>query len=264
MSDADDLPPPPSALQYVAAFVSAWLWRSLLPGAVLMPIASWVERWFFWQPPVNTVAASVAYYARPYLVAGVACAVVGLVLVFSTASGRAALRPFSFRQWVAGHRELHRGPAATCMEQGEQFASGEGRDRDLREAVRMFNEAATLGEPRGFARANDCRYQLGIAFETGDGVEPDPARAAIYYDKAAGRGHPGAMVRLARLHIEGRGVPSDPSKGAYLLHVAARLHDAGAARELGRAYAEGTGVFRNPLAAWLWRRRAERWAAAGG
>ena len=87
MSDADDLPPPPSALQYVAAFVSAWLWRSLLPGAVLMPIASWVERWFFWQPPVNTVAASVAYYARPYLVAGVACAVVGLVLVCSTASG---------------------------------------------------------------------------------------------------------------------------------------------------------------------------------
>ncbi len=262
MGDADDLPPPPSALQYLAAFVWAWLSRSLVAGAVIMPIAAWVERWFFWQARGNTVWASFAFYARPYLVAGGACAVVGLVLVLGTASGRAALRPFSYRQWVAGHRELHHESAAKSMELGEQYASGEGRDKDLREAVRMFNEAATLGEPRGFSRANDCRYQLGIAFDTGDGVEQDPARAAIYYEKAADRGHAGAMVRLARLQIEGRGVPSDPSRGACLLHVAARLHDAGAARELGQAYAEGTGVFRNPLAAWLWRRRAERWAAA--
>ena len=64
---------------------------------------------------------------------------------------------------------------------------------------------ANLGYPRGM-------YNLGVMYETGRGVPPDPgcnlAKAAGWYEKA---GTPDASYRLGLMYEQGRGVPKDPA-----------------------------------------------------
>jgi len=95
-----------------------------------------------------------------------------------------------------------------------------------------------------------AQYQLGVAFDEGDGVETDPALAATYYRLAAavntgksyiyvpgagkvpgyvtpidnGQAHPGdarAKYRLALLYKEGRGVRQDAVKAEKYFAAAA-------------------------------------------
>jgi uncharacterized protein len=53
---------------------------------------------------------------------------------------------------------------------------------------------------------------LGRIYLAGTGVDPDPARAIGYLERAAGRGDPIAQRRLGDLYFEGAQIPRDPSR----------------------------------------------------
>ena len=83
------------------------------------------------------------------------------------------------------------------------------------------------------ARGGDpeSMYNLGCAYERGEGVNASPVEAASWYQRAAQKGEKRAMERLAVCYREGRGVEQNLSK-AHILETAAALTASG---DLGRA-----------------------------
>ena len=62
------------------------------------------------------------------------------------------------------------------------FFGGLGLQKDMRKAVKLWEEAAELGSV-------DALFNLGVSYGTGDGVQKDEAKASEYYKKAAMQGH---------------------------------------------------------------------------
>ena len=60
----------------------------------------------------------------------------------------------------------------------------------------------------------DAMTEYGIALFNGAGVAKNEAQAAFYLQKAAKRGAPIAMNRLAHILMTGRGLPIDPVAAA--------------------------------------------------
>ena len=55
----------------------------------------------------------------------------------------------------------------------------------------------------------DVLFNLGYAFDTGDGAPVDKAAAVSWYRRAADKGHAKAQLELGRMYYEGDGVPVD-------------------------------------------------------
>lgn len=67
-------------------------------------------------------------------------------------------------------------------------------------------------------------FQIGSAYESGDGVPPDLAKAAEFYDRAARGENQTAMYQLAQMLFVGfPGLAPDPKKAEALLRRAASL-----------------------------------------
>ena len=66
---------------------------------------------------------------------------------------------------------------------GHQYYFGDlGLQKDMRKAFELWTEAADLG-------SIDALYSLGTAYNRGDGVEQNKAKAAEFYKRAAIQGH---------------------------------------------------------------------------
>ncbi|PMH31578.1 hypothetical protein BCU70_06710 [Vibrio sp. 10N.286.49.C2] len=62
----------------------------------------------------------------------------------------------------------------------------------------------------------DAQYQLGLAFETGQGVQKDLTKASYWYQLASNNGHLGATYNYAQALEYGRGVKRNPSRAVLL------------------------------------------------
>jgi len=124
---------------------------------------------------------------------------------------------------------------------------------DYASAMRIWHELGEAGDVRAI-------YNLGVLFDLGQGVVPDPARAAIYFQHAAQAGHVRAMSNYGRLLEQGRGVPKNEEQAAYWFQQAAEGGLAEAQYNLGLMYERGRGVARSERDAAAWYSRA----AAGG
>ncbi|MCE2510527.1 MAG: sel1 repeat family protein [Alphaproteobacteria bacterium] len=96
----------------------------------------------------------------------------------------------------------------------------------------------------------------------------NPLHEAIaWYEKAAAQGHVQAKQRLADLYVTGDGVEPDPAKALRLYREAASQGDSLSALRVGRAYEEGIGTERNLGKAIDWyeqtSKRTDRSASAG-
>ena len=91
------------------------------------------------------------------------------------------------------------------------------------------------------AKAGDAQAQhaLGMAYETGQGVDQDYAKAAEYYRLAAEQGHPAAQWRLCRTYARGLGVDKDHAEAKAWCREAAEAGHVWAQEELGRLYDDG-------------------------
>jgi hypothetical protein len=73
----------------------------------------------------------------------------------------------------------------------------------------------------------EVSFQLGECYETAKGVMPNFGTAALWYEKAASRGHVGAQARLGDLYLFGRRGRADPGPGGADESSASRLRPRG-------------------------------------
>jgi uncharacterized protein len=102
-----------------------------------------------------------------------------------------------------------------------------------------------------------ARFEVGVAYEKGDGVERDWEQAAEWYLKAAKQNHPAAQLAVGFCYANGTGVELNDEMGFVWTHKSAELYYAPAQYALGKIYEEGgLGQARNAEQAVLWIRRA--------
>lgn len=158
-------------------------------------------------------------------------------------------------------------------------------------ALRSGNYAKAMEEWTKAAEGGDARAQYGVGYlyQFGLGVGPDNAKAKGWYEKAAARNDPDALLALGsmyesgkagrqdlkeaikdyraaaasgrspdaefalgRMSMRGRGMERDAKAGVEWLEKAAAHGQAAAQYMLGAAYETGAGVSADPVAAYYW------------
>ncbi|HUL07275.1 MAG TPA: tetratricopeptide repeat protein [Candidatus Acidoferrum sp.] len=92
-----------------------------------------------------------------------------------------------------------------------------------------------------------AQYNLGVAYEDGEGVKQDYKEALKWYRKAADQGHARAQNRLGWMYHDGKGVPQDDKQAVTWYRKAADQGYARAQNSLGWMYANGRGTKRTDV-----------------
>ena len=118
--------------------------------------------------------------------------------------------------------------------------------------------AEDLGALRKKAEAGDVisQFNLGVMYDTGEGVTEDDAEAVKWYRKAAEQGDAEAQYALGVMYGNGKGVAEDYAEALKWYRMAAEQGQAKAQFSLGVMYAKGEGVLKNAAAAVKWFRMA--------
>jgi TPR repeat protein len=89
----------------------------------------------------------------------------------------------------------------------------------------------------------DAQFEVGLAYETGNGVTRDEAEAARWFRQSALQGNVEAQYHLARLVARGaKGLKQDLPTALKLYQDAAARGHADAMNALGKAYQQGKGT----------------------
>lgn len=106
----------------------------------------------------------------------------------------------------------------------------EARIGNMKCAVQLWEDSSMLGNAKAL-------YNLGMCYETGNGVEKDLQQAVKYYTLASEANHPQAIYNLGLVYLEGSGgVPKDERLGLEMLHKASDQGLLEAQRYLGVFY----------------------------
>jgi hypothetical protein len=81
-----------------------------------------------------------------------------------------------------------------------------------------------------------------MLYAEGEGVPQDDGQAAMWYRKAAERGHADAQFLLGALYEEGRGIPRDDAQAVYWYGKAAEQGHSYAPSALGALIEQGRGI----------------------
>ncbi|MBQ2097335.1 MAG: sel1 repeat family protein, partial [Bacteroidales bacterium] len=96
-----------------------------------------------------------------------------------------------------------------------------------------------LAAEQGHAKS---QYQLGRAYDKGDGVKEDDALAFEWYSKAAQQGNAKAQYQLGRCYKKGEGCTKDANAAFQWFEKSAAQGNADAQLALGKCYLKGKGV----------------------
>jgi TPR repeat protein/serine/threonine protein kinase len=107
--------------------------------------------------------------------------------------------------------------------------------RQPTEALALFRQSASLGEPRAMA-------EIGKLYLAGQGVGKDTKEAVTWFRKAAEAGNPSGMVFLASMYGQGSGVARDDGEAVRWFRKAAEAGDRIGMDGLGQVYANGRGL----------------------
>ena len=133
---------------------------------------------------------------------------------------------------------------------GAIYVSGNGKvKQDLKRAILWFQEAANNG-------VANAKYNLGVLYHQGMGVEKNLDKALELYTQAANSGHPEAQYNLGIAYIEGIGVPYNPQKASQYFEGAAKQNIVEAAYNLGLIYENGLLGKSQPDIALAWYKHA--------
>jgi TPR repeat protein len=175
------------------------------------------------------------------------------------------------------------GYALASFALAEMYNEGEGVRKDLGQAQRLYFRAGNAGIADAFDEGGELYFEenppdyvqakfwfenaaqggsadgdadLGWMYESGSGVNRDPARALSLFSEAAKRGSTEGMYRLGVAYHEGLGVQKDPATACQWFLRAASQGDPYAEGEAGFCYYNGTGVEQNHQTAFNWFVRA--------
>ena len=98
----------------------------------------------------------------------------------------------------------------------------------------------------------EARNNLGLMYDKGEGVPQDDSEAVKWYRRAAEQGLAAAQYNLGVSHFTGRGVPQNYSEAALWYRRAAGQGYAEAQHHLGVMHYNGTGVSQNYREAYIW------------
>ena len=110
--------------------------------------------------------------------------------------------------------------------------------QEFGEAANWLREAAEQGDPA-------AQFNLGMLYETGQGVPQNYAEAVKWYRESAERGYPAAQFNLGVFYETGQVVPQDYAEAAKWYLAAAEQELADAQCNLGLCYQTGRGVEQN-------------------
>jgi uncharacterized protein len=114
------------------------------------------------------------------------------------------------------------------------LAQGVGVKQDEARAAIWFRRAAES--------VLNAQHWYGRILAQGRGVEPDPAEARFWLQKCADAELPEGLVDLANLHLSGEGGPCDHEAARQLFERAANRGHAGAMFSLGAMYGGGHDI----------------------
>ena len=124
-----------------------------------------------------------------------------------------------------------------------------GAPQSYEKAAFWFRQAADNG-------VANARYNLGVLYHQGLGLEQDTAEAIRWYKSASDLNHPEAQYNLGIAYIEGIGVPYDPVKATEYFETAANAGVMESAYNLGLIYENGLLGQAKPDVALMWYKTA--------
>ena len=134
---------------------------------------------------------------------------------------------------------------------------GNGTERDLSEAVRLFTKAAEAGNV-------DAMYYVGRSyFYPDEGVTRDDDKAIEWYRKAMANGSTQAICGLSHAYKIGQGVPKDNDEAIKLSWTAVEKEEACGMQQIGSAFMLGTSFKKDMSEALKWLKKAAAKGAPG-
>ncbi len=146
-------------------------------------------------------------------------------------------------------KQAEAGDAASQFYLGLMYATGDGVNKDSRQAVNWWKKSAQQGN-------SEAQNALGIMYQYGDGVEQDYKQAVYWYAKAAEQEHAYAQNNLASMYYTGNGITQDYKKALLWYIKSAKKNNPLAQNNLGLMYENGTGVEQNYTQAFYWYSKA--------
>jgi TPR repeat protein len=147
-------------------------------------------------------------------------------------------------------------PGTDLFQRGWKYDQGLGTPINLPEAFRLYQGAATQGNP--LAKGRMARFYF-----SGNGVQRDEGQAARLSReafpgvlRAAERNDAVAQMIVGTMYVDGLGVPRDATEGLRWLHKAADQNLPLAKADLGVMYENGQGVPMDITEAVKWYREA--------
>ena len=136
------------------------------------------------------------------------------------------------------------GDADSCFSVGRFYETGNGTDRDEREAFYWYSKASSLGHTEAAGALGDCYYY-------GRGAEKDREKAVKFYELALERmddleEYPymkRSLTNFANCLLSGDGTEKDPERAVKYYKMAGRY--APAEYALGSCCENGEGTARN-------------------
>lgn len=104
----------------------------------------------------------------------------------------------------------------------------------------------------------ESQFQLGLAYDMGEGLAEDNRQAVSWYCEAADQGHARAQYYLGIMYATGQGVKQDDAQAVEWNRKAAEQGDVDAQFSLGLSYESGIGVAQDKVKATAWYIKAAR------
>lgn len=174
----------------------------------------------------------------------------------SSSAERSVAEQFEVQGFTSLRKAAERGDAGAQCLLGHCYATGEGIDKDQREAIKWFRKAAEQGHA-------EAQYGLGDCYHGGKGVDRDMREAVKWLRKAAEQGHAEAQFKLSFYYYTGEGVGDDKREAVTWARRAAEQGHPEAQYRLGRCYYEGDVVEKDHCEAVKWLRKAAEQGHSG-
>ena len=120
---------------------------------------------------------------------------------------------------------------------------------DYKTAVMWYRKSAN----QGFANA---QYNLGVMYDTGQGVLKNDKQAVRWYRKSADQGFANAQFNLGVMYANGQGVLKNDKQAVMWYRKSANQGFANAQTNLGLMYEDGKGVLQDYKQAVMWYRKS--------
>ena len=134
--------------------------------------------------------------------------------------------------------EEEKGDAEAQVLLGQRYLVGDGVEKNVAEAVRLFRLSAEQGNALGQGLLGQC-YLLG------DGVEKNVPEAVRLFRLSADQGDALGQAHLGECYLEGIGVEKNVTEAVRLFRLSAEQGNALGQVYLGICYIDGVGVEKN-------------------